>query len=94
MEIRLSPEQEARLTVLAASARRSTGELVQEAITLWEERENARALAEFRASLDRAEASLSDGGGRIITRASMRDLAEDVKRRGRERRAPARSTLR
>jgi Arc/MetJ-type ribon-helix-helix transcriptional regulator len=84
MEIRLPPEQEAHLEAIAASTGRSTGELVQEAIELWEE-ENARALAEFRKTLDAAEASIGRGEGIPITRESMRELAEEVKRRGRER---------
>ena len=84
MEIRLPPEQEAHLAAIAASTGRSTDELVQEAIELWEQ-ENARALAEFRKTLDAAEASIARGEGIPITRESMRALAEDVKRRGRER---------
>ena len=36
-------------------------EVVQEAVAFWEERENARFLAEFRASLDEAEASIAHG---------------------------------
>jgi predicted transcriptional regulator len=82
VEIRLSPEQEAHLAALATSAGRSPDEIVQEAVALWEERENARALAEFRASLDKAEASLDAGKGRVITQESMRDLAEEVHQRG------------
>ena len=42
MEIRLPPDQEARLAALAASAGRSTGELVEEAIALWEARQAER----------------------------------------------------
>ncbi len=52
MEIQLSPDQEAHLVALAAGAGRSPGEIVREAVALWEERENARALVQFRASLD------------------------------------------
>jgi len=40
-------------------------------------------LAEFRATLDAAEASIGRGEGIPITQQSMRDLAADVKRRGR-----------
>jgi predicted transcriptional regulator len=82
VEIRLSPEQEAHLAALATSVGRSPDEIVQEAVAMWEERENARALAEFRASLDKAEASLDAGKGRVITQESMRDLAEEVHQRG------------
>jgi len=39
MEIRLPPDQEARLTALATSAGRSSDEIVQEALSLWEERQ-------------------------------------------------------
>jgi len=84
MEIRLSPEKEAHLAGIAASTGRSTDELVWEAIELWEE-ENARALAEFCKTLDAAEASIAQGEGIPITPENMRELAEDVKRRGRER---------
>ena len=42
MKIRLLPEQEARLAAVAARTGRSTEELVQEAVALWEEREAAR----------------------------------------------------
>ncbi|MGH7045930.1 MAG: hypothetical protein ACREE2_06015 [Stellaceae bacterium] len=39
MEIRLAPDQEARLADLAANAGRSLAELVQEALAEWEERQ-------------------------------------------------------
>jgi predicted DNA-binding protein len=84
MEIRLPPEKEARLAAIAASTGRSTDELVREAIELWEE-ENAWTLAEFCKTLDAAEASIARGEGIPITPENMRELAEDVKRRGRER---------
>lgn len=82
MEIRLPADQEAHLAALAAAAGRSADEIVLEAVALWEERENARALAELRTSLDRAEASLAQGKGRIITQETMRELVDDVHRRG------------
>ena len=85
MEVHLPPDKEAHLAELAAAAGRSTGEIVQEAVALWEEREKARALAEFRATLDEAEASVARGQGIQITRESMHTLAEDVKSRGRAR---------
>ena len=56
---------------------------VEEALLLWEERERNRA--EFLATLDDAKASLARGEGRIITQQSMRDLAGEVKQRGRDR---------
>ena len=39
MEIRLSPDQEAHIAALAANNGRSTDELVQEAVALWEEQQ-------------------------------------------------------
>jgi len=36
MNIRLPPDQEARLIALAASARRTPGEVFQEALDLWQ----------------------------------------------------------
>jgi Arc/MetJ-type ribon-helix-helix transcriptional regulator len=42
MEIHLPPEQEAHLAALAASAGRSTDDLVQEAVALWEEQQAVR----------------------------------------------------
>ena len=60
-------------------------------MTLWEERERARA--EVLAAIDAAEASLARGEGRAITERSMRELADEVKLRGHARlsgEAPAR----
>ena len=82
MEIRLPPEQEAHLAAIAASTGRSTDELVQEAIQLWEQ---ARALAEFRKTLDDAEASIDRGEGIDITPESMRRLSKDLMERCRAR---------
>ncbi|HEY2015845.1 MAG TPA: hypothetical protein VGH38_20220 [Bryobacteraceae bacterium] len=50
---------------------------------MWEERERQRA--EFLATIDDSKASLARGEGRILTGESMRELAEEVKRRGRAR---------
>jgi len=92
MEIHLSPDQEAHLAALATSAGRSPDEIVQEAVALWEERENARVLAQFRATLDTAEASFARGKGRVITQESMRELANEVHRRGLARLAAEQET--
>jgi Arc/MetJ-type ribon-helix-helix transcriptional regulator len=82
MEVKLTPDQTA-LARLAIESGRLHGEeeAVHEALSLWEERERARA--EILAAVDLAEASLSRGEGRIITEESMRELADEVKRRGR-----------
>jgi hypothetical protein len=42
MEIHLAPDQEAHLAALAARAGRSTDELVQEAVAMWEEQQAER----------------------------------------------------
>ncbi len=56
---------------------------MREALALWEDRERQRA--EFLLTIDDAKASLARGEGRAITRESMRQLAEEVKERGRAR---------
>ena len=57
---------------------------VEEGLRLWEERERTRA--EILAAVDLAEASLARGECRVIaTEQDVRDLATDVKRRGRAR---------
>ncbi|MBV9828862.1 MAG: ribbon-helix-helix protein, CopG family [Alphaproteobacteria bacterium] len=45
MGIHLTPDQEARIAALAASNGRSTGELVQEAVALWEDQKARRLVA-------------------------------------------------
>ena len=81
MELSLTQDQEAFIRQAIESGRfRGTEDAVQEALSLWEERERKRA--EFLATLDDAKASLARGEGRAITQESMRELAEDVKRRG------------
>jgi len=64
---------------------------VKEALSSSEERERTRA--EILAAVDDAEASLARGEGRIITQESMRELAGEVKRRGRERLAAEQTPL-
>lgn len=56
---------------------------MQEALSLWEERERTRA--ELLAAIETAEASLASGEGRTITAESMQQLANEVKHRGRVR---------
>jgi Arc/MetJ-type ribon-helix-helix transcriptional regulator len=84
MEIQLTPDQKAFARQAIESGRLQREEqAVQEALSLWEERERTRA--EILAIVDEAEASLANGRGRIITQQSMRDLAQQIKQRGRER---------
>jgi putative addiction module CopG family antidote len=81
MEVSLTQDQEAFIRQAIASGRFQRQEdAVLEALSLWEERERKRA--EFFASLDDAKASLARGEGLTITPESMRQLAEDVKKRG------------
>ena len=84
MEIRLNPEQEALIHQAIETGRFSSAEdAVQEALSLWEDRERRRR--EILAAVDAAEASLARGEGRTITEQSMQELAGEVKERGRAR---------
>jgi putative addiction module CopG family antidote len=84
MDVHMTPDQKAFVREAIASGRfRSEEDAVQEALTLWEERERARA--ELLADIDAAEASLARGEGRTITQETVRALASDVKQRGRAR---------
>lgn len=84
MDVHMTPDQRAFVREAIASGRfRSEEDAIQEALTLWEERERARA--ELLADIDAAEASLARGEGRTITQETMRALAGDVKQRGRAR---------
>jgi putative addiction module CopG family antidote len=89
MEVQLTPDQEAFVRQAIASGRlQRTEDAVREALSLWEARERTRA--EILTAFDEAEASLARGEGRAITQESMRQLAADVKRRGRARLASER----
>ncbi len=84
MDIHLTPDQEAFVRIGIESGRyRNTENAVQEALSLWEERERARAAILM--AVDKAEASLANGEGRIITPKSMQKLAKEINQRGRKR---------
>lgn len=84
MEVRLSPDQEAFIRRAIESGRfNRTEDAIQEALSLWEERERRRT--EILTAVSTAEACLARGEGRAITQESMRELAEEVKRRGQAR---------
>jgi len=84
VEVTLTPDQRAFVRQTIESGRFLRKEdAVKEALSLWEERERARA--EIIAAVDDADASLARGDGRVITQESIHELAEDVKRRGRAR---------
>ena len=91
MQIELTAEQQDFIRRAIADGRLKRAEdAVQQSMALWIERERRRD--EILAAIDEAETSLARGEGIVITRESMRDLAEDVKRRGRARVAIARKT--
>jgi Arc/MetJ-type ribon-helix-helix transcriptional regulator len=84
MEVQLTADQKAfALRAVGTGRLHSEEEAVQEALTLWEERERQRV--ELLASFDDARASLARGEGRVITQESMRELAAEVRERGRAR---------
>jgi len=84
MEVQLTSDQKSFARRAVESGRLHTEEdAVQEALALWEERERGRV--EFLASIDDARASLARGEGRAITQESMRELAGEVRERGRAR---------
>jgi putative addiction module CopG family antidote len=91
MEVHLTPDQKAFVRQAIESGRLNREEeAVQEALSLWEQRERTRA--EILAAVDVAEASVARGEGRVITQESMRQLADEVKRRGRNRLTAERSS--
>jgi putative addiction module CopG family antidote len=82
MEVHLTPDQEAFIRQAIETGRFHRAEdAVEEALSLWEERERTRA--EILAAVDTAEVSLARGEGRTITPESMQQLADEVKQRGR-----------
>ncbi len=84
MEVHLTPDQKAFVRQAIENGRPgSEQDAIQEALTLWEERERRRT--EILAAIDSAESSAAHGEGRQVTEESMRQLAEDLKRRGRDR---------
>ena len=93
MELQLTPDQRelVRLAIETGRLRREE-DAIQEALSLWEERERARA--EILAAVDDAETSLASGKGRALTPESIRELAESVKQRGRARLAAGKATPR
>jgi Arc/MetJ-type ribon-helix-helix transcriptional regulator len=84
MEVQLTSDQKAFVRRAVESGRlRSEEDAVQEALALWEQRERKRI--EFLVTLDDTRASLARGEGRVITEESMRELAAEVRERGRAR---------
>jgi len=84
MDVQLTPGQKAFARRAIESGRlHSEEDAVQQALALWEERERQRA--EFLLTLDDARAAIKRGEGRGITDEAMKQLAHDVKERGRAR---------
>jgi Arc/MetJ-type ribon-helix-helix transcriptional regulator len=93
MEITLNSDQQAFVREAIAHGRLHREEdVVQEALALWEERERKRI--EFLASLEDARDSMARGEGRVISEESARELAREVKERGRLRLAAELAALR
>lgn len=93
MEVRFTADQEAFIRqAIEAGRLHRVEDAVQEALSLWEERERKRV--EFMVSLDEAEGSLAQGNGRRITVESMRELADEVHERGMTRLAADKSSPR
>lgn len=91
MEVHLTPDQKAFVRQAIESGRLNREEeAVQEALSLWEQRERTRA--EILAAVYVGEASVARGEGRVITQESMRQLADEVTQRGRNRLTAERSS--
>ena len=82
MEVQLSPLQKAFVREAITSGRISNeAEAVSQALLMWEERERQRV--EILSAVELAQQSLGRGEGRRIkTQSELRQLAEDVMRRG------------
>jgi hypothetical protein len=84
MDVQFSAEQRAFVRLALETGRLHREEdAVEEALLMWEERERTRA--QILASVEKADESLRQGQGRVITQESMRELADAVKLRGRAR---------
>jgi Arc/MetJ-type ribon-helix-helix transcriptional regulator len=84
MQIELDREQQELIERAVAGGRlRRPEDAIREALALWIERERRRE--EILAAIDEAERSVARGEGILISEPSTRELAEDVKRRGRAR---------
>jgi Arc/MetJ-type ribon-helix-helix transcriptional regulator len=82
MDVHLTRDQEAFIQDAIDSGRfQHPEDALREALSLWERRERTRA--EILAAVDRAESSLARGEGRKISPDSLRQLAQEVKERGR-----------
>jgi putative addiction module CopG family antidote len=84
MNVRLTTSQKIFIRQGIETGRfRDEEDAVQQALSLWEERERTRT--DILEAVDEAEQSLKRGEGRVITRRSMQKLSEEIKQRGRDR---------
>ena len=84
MEVQLTPDQQAFAHQAVESGRlHHEDDAIQEALSLWEERERARA--EILVAVDAAGLSLARGEGRIMSEQSMDELAAEMTQRCRAR---------
>ena len=85
MEVALTPDQHTLIRQAIESGRfRREEEAVKEALSLWEERELARA--GILAALDESEADEEAGRYADYTNETLPQLADELKREGRNRR--------
>ena len=90
MNVDLTLEQQDFIRLAVETGRVGRPEAaVQEAVALWVERERSRL--DLLAAIDEADASLARGEAIVITKDSMKALAEEVKARGLARLAARRS---
>lgn len=89
MEVHLTDDQRSFIRQGIESGRyRHEEDALNDALTLWENRERRRA--EILAAIDQAEASFARGEGRMVTtREEAAQLANDIKKRGLARLAAA-----
>jgi Arc/MetJ-type ribon-helix-helix transcriptional regulator len=82
MEVHPTPDQDAFIREAIEDGRlRRPEDAVEEALSLWEERERRRK--EILLAIDASEASLARGEGRTVTSREDADrMAEDITRRG------------
>ncbi len=91
MKVQFTPDQKAFISqAIDSGCFHREKATVQEALSLWEERERTRA--EILTAIDVAEAFLARGEGRTITQESMGQPAEEVKERGPARLAAEQSS--
>jgi Arc/MetJ-type ribon-helix-helix transcriptional regulator len=91
VNVELTPDQKIFVRHAIENGRFAREEdAVQEALSLWEERERRRL--EILAMVDEAETSLARGEGRVITEDSIKALAEQTKESLRRRIAAERPT--